>query len=220
MREAALRERFGALWTRIGGRGEPDAVVESLLQAYSEPQRVYHNVDHVRDCLARLDEAPAGSAERDLAEAALWFHDLVYVPGAADNEARSADQAIATLVGGGVPDARAREIGRLVRLTDHASPPGDPPGALVCDVDLSVLGRPPAEFAEYERRIRAEYGHVPEPLYRAGRADVLARLLARQPLYQSAYFRSRYEEPARRNLGHSLAALRPDSDADHVGGSR
>lgn len=208
MKEPGLRERFGALWNRIGGRNEPDVVVESVLQAYSEPQRVYHNVDHVRDCLARLDEALAVSPERDLAEAALWFHDLVYVPGAADNEARSADQAIATLVGGGVSGARAGEIGRLVRLTDHASRPDDPAGALVCDVDLSILGRAPAEFAEYERRIRAEYGHVPEPLYRARRAEVLARLLARQPLYQSAYFRSRYEEPARRNLEHSLAALR------------
>ncbi|HEX2220323.1 MAG TPA: hypothetical protein VHG35_16080 [Gemmatimonadales bacterium] len=208
MRNAGLRERFGALWSRIGGRNEPEPVVEAVLQAYSEPQRVYHTTDHVRDCLARLDEAPAVSPERDLAEAALWFHDLVYVPGAADNEARSADQAIAILVRGGVPEARAAEIGRLVRLTDHATPPDDPAGGLVCDVDLSILGRPPAEFAEYERRIRAEYGYVPEPLYRAGRAEVLARLLARHPLYRSAHFRSRYEEPARHNLERSLAALR------------
>ncbi len=79
-------------------------------------------------------------------------------------------------------------------------PPDDPVGCLVCDVDLSILGRPPEEFAEYERRIRAEYGQVPEPLYRTGRAALLARLLARRPLYRSEHFRDRYEATARRNL--------------------
>jgi predicted metal-dependent HD superfamily phosphohydrolase len=222
MTEAGLRERFGALWKGLGANAEPDVVADEVLQAYREPHRVYHGLDHLRDCLAQLDEAPDRPPEHALAEAALWFHDLVYVPGAADNEARSADRATAALLGGGVPEAGAREIARVIRLTDHASPAGDPLGALVCDVDLSILGRPPAEFAEYERRIRAEYRHVPEPLYRAGRAAVLTRLLGRRWLYGSTHFRSRYEEAARRNLARSLAALsRPvDSDADHVGGPR
>lgn len=221
MTDSGLRERFRALWKRLGANDQPDAVVDEVLQAYREAHRLYHGIDHLRDCLARLDEAPARPAERDLAEAALWFHDLVYVPGADDNEARSADRATAALLGGGVPEADAREIARAIRSTDHASPAGDPVGALVCDVDLSILGRPPAEFAEYERRIRAEYGDVPEPLYRAGRAAVLIRLLGRNWLYGSAHFRSLYEQAARRNLAHSLAALsRPvDSDPDHVGAS-
>jgi predicted metal-dependent HD superfamily phosphohydrolase len=83
----------------------------------------------------------------------------------------------------------------------------DPTGALVCDVDLSILGRPAEEFAEYERRIRVEYGSVPDQLYRQGRAAVLQRLLARDRLYRTAHFSDRYEAAARRNLMRSLETL-------------
>ena len=207
MRDTLLRERFGDLWSRMGAADDGGRVFDEVLRAYQEPHRHYHGMDHLRDCLEQLDTAPATGAARDLAETALWFHDAVYVPGASDNEARSAEWAARALAEAGAPEARAHEVARLVHLTDHVRPAEDPMGALVCDVDLSILGRPPAEFAEYERRIRAEYGAVPEPLYRRGRASVLAGLLAREPLYRSDHFRGRYEVAARRNLTRSVEGL-------------
>jgi len=207
MRDTLLRERFGDLWSRMGAADDGGRVFDEVLRAYQEPHRHYHGMDHLRDCLEQLDTAPATGAARDLAETALWFHDAVYVPGASDNEARSAEWAARALTDAGAPEARAHEVARLVHLTDHVRPAEDPMGALVCDVDLSILGRPPAEFAEYERRIRAEYGAVPEPLYRRGRASVLAGLLAREPLYRSDHFRALYEAAARRNLKRSMEGL-------------
>jgi predicted metal-dependent HD superfamily phosphohydrolase len=207
MSDPQLRERFGDLWRRMGAGDDGRRIFDQVLQAYGEPHRHYHGVDHLRDCLEQLDNAPATRAARDLAETALWFHDAVYVPRASDNEARSAEWAARALAQAGVPEARAQEVTRLVRLTDHARPAEDPLGALVCDVDLSILGRPPAEFAEYERRIRAEYDRVPEPFYRTGRASVLAGLLAREPLYRTEHFRALYEVAARRNLKHSMESL-------------
>jgi predicted metal-dependent HD superfamily phosphohydrolase len=208
MSDTLLRERFGDLWRRMGAADEGRRVFDDLLRAYREPHRRYHGLGHLRDCLEQLDAAPATGEARDLAETALWFHDAVYLPGAADNEALSAEWAARALVGAGAPEARAQQVARLVRLTDHARPADDPVAALVCDVDLSILGRPPEEFAEYERRIRAEYQRVPEPLYRMGRASVLAGLLAREPLYRSDHFRVLYEAVARQNLTRSLEGLR------------
>jgi predicted metal-dependent HD superfamily phosphohydrolase len=207
MMELALRERFAALWDRLGGRGDGRDAFEEVYQAWREPHRSYHGVDHLRDCLARLDEAPAAPEERDLAEAALWYHDLVHQPGRSDNEARSADRAREALDRGGVPRHRGIEVARLVRLTDHSHPARDAVGALVCDVDLSILGRPREEFEEYERRIRTEYDAVPAPLYHTGRARILQRFLARDPLFQTEHFRLMYEVQARRNLRRSLETL-------------
>jgi predicted metal-dependent HD superfamily phosphohydrolase len=207
MSDRLLRERFGRLWKRMGAVDDGRRICDQLLQAWSEPHRHYHGLEHLQDCLEQLGAAPTNGPDRDLAETALWFHDAIYLPRAQDNEARSAEWASRALIEAGVPEARAQEVSRLVRLTDHARPAGDPVGALVCDVDLSILGRSPAAFAEYERGIRAEYAWVPEPLYRTGRASVLAGLLAREPLYRSDHFRGRYEAAARRNLKGSLESL-------------
>ena len=210
MSDPLPRERFGDLWRRMGAADDGRRVFEELLRAYQEPHRRYHGADHIRDCLIQLDGAPASGDTHDLAETALWFHDAVYVPGAVDNEARSAEWAARALTEAGAPEERAHQVARLVQLTDHAQPADDPLGALVCDVDLSILGRPPEEFAEYERRIRAEYQRVPEPFYRMGRASVLAGLLAREPLYRSDHFRALYEAAARRNLTRSVESLRAE----------
>ena len=151
------------------------------LAAWAEPDRRYHDLDHLRDCLAELDRAPADGADRDRVEAALWFHDAIYDPRADDNEARSAEWARRALAELGVPSAVADDVARLVGLTRHTGPAPDPSGRLLCDIDLAILGREPEAFDAYDRRIREEYAWVPEPDFRAARIGVLTGLLARSP---------------------------------------
>jgi predicted metal-dependent HD superfamily phosphohydrolase len=207
MSPESLSDRFDRIWRRVGATDTTHEVFHDLYRAWTEPHRRYHGADHLRDCLTQLDDAPAGAVNRDLAEIALWFHDAVYLPGSPDNETRSAEWAARALLEAGGSQAKADEVARLVRLTDHTQPAEDPTGALVCDVDLSILGRPFAEFAEYERGIRAEYGSVPDQLYRLGRSAVLQRFLARDRLYRTAHFSDRYEAAARQNLLRSLETL-------------
>ncbi|MGI9041511.1 MAG: HD domain-containing protein [Gemmatimonadales bacterium] len=198
------QRRFLQLWSRLGATRQSPETFAQLSAAYGEPHRAYHTAEHIRDCLQQLDAAPSHDRERDLVETAIWFHDLVYHPGAPDNEARSAAAAGRMLADAGVSSEFVAEVGRLILLTRHLDPPADSRGRLLCDVDLSILGRAPAQFAEFERRIRAEYARVPEPEYRAGRAQVLQRFLDRRPLYVTSYFRDRYEAPARLNLQDAL----------------
>ena len=208
MSDPKLRARFGRLWRRLGA-AEDEGLADELIRAYAEPHRRYHGLDHLRDCLAQLDPVPADEKERELAETALWFHDAVFTPGRADNEARSADWAADAMLRAGMSEVGAREVARLIRATDHVQPATDTTGALVCDVDLSILGRDPPEFEEYERRIREEYRGVPDRLYREGRSAVLSRFLTRDQIYRSGYFRDRYESAARRNLLQALERLEP-----------
>jgi predicted metal-dependent HD superfamily phosphohydrolase len=203
-----LSRRFGDLLHRLGAGGETQPLADAVLAAWSEPDRRYHGLDHLRDCLAELDGAPANGADRDRVEAALWFHDAVYDPRAGDNEARSAEWARRALAELGIPPAVGDDVARLVGLTRHTDPTPDPSGRLLCDIDLAILGREPAAFDAYDRQIREEYAWVPEPDFRAARTAVLVGLLSRAPLYQTEHFRRRYEAAARANLRRTLKRLR------------
>jgi len=204
---AALRRRFADLLGRLGASADAAHLFDRLHAAYAAPDRAYHDTRHLTDCLAELDGAPDLGADRDLAEAALWFHDVVYDARSSDNEERSAAWAAQELEAAGVSPRATAEVARLIRLTRHSEPTPDPTGRLVCDIDLVVLGRDPAGFAEFERGIRKEYAWVPELVYRAGRGQVLQALLARRSIYQTDHFQRRYEAAARRNLEALIARL-------------
>ena len=199
-------ERFIALARRLGASTDPAPVAADLLSRWGEPARTYHSLRHLDDCLLQLDAAPAQNSDRDLVESALWFHDAVYDPRAGDNEGRSAELAREQLTRLGVAGGRADAVAALVLLTRHHAPPEDAEGRLVCDIDLSILGRPAYEFDRYDREIRAEYHWVPEVHYRRERAAVLREFLGREPLYLTPHFRERYQQPARTNLRRALAA--------------
>ena len=207
-----LRARFLGAARRLGAVEDAGPLADALLAAWSEPARRYHDTAHLEDCLTQLDDSAIAVAERSLLEAAIWFHDAVHEPLAPDNEERSAAWARRALGGVGVPGQTVNEVARLVLLTRHAGSPAetDLPGALMCDIDLSILGREREAFDRYERQIRAEYAAVPDAAYRAGRRRVLAALLARNPLYLTERFQARYEAAARDNLRRALARLDPE----------
>lgn len=201
-----LRATWAAL-CEITGVARHELAFQLIASAYAESHRHYHNAHHVAECLREL--APMrGLCEQPLAaSAAMLFHDYVYYPARHDNEQRSADEAMAALraIGWGQPDSDA--VRGIILATKHETAPSTTDAAIVCDIDLSILGKPAQEFDAYERAIRKEYVHVPEVAYRAGRAAVLRGLLSRASIYATDPFRVRYEMTARQNLGQSIAAL-------------
>lgn len=175
--------------------------------AYAEPARAYHTADHIRDCLAQFDLCRQIATRPNEVEAAIWFHDAVYQPGASDNEDRSASLARTSLADAGASLEVADRIAELVLATQHLSIPEEPDAALLCDVDLSILGRAPDVFNEFERRIRQEYAWVPEAQYRSGRSRILQGFLERRCIFQTDFFRERYEAPARANVARIVKEL-------------
>jgi predicted metal-dependent HD superfamily phosphohydrolase len=89
--------------------------------------------------------------------------------------------------------------------TRHQAQPEDADARLLVDIDLSILGAPAERYAEYERRIRAEYAHVPPALFETRRREILASFLAREPLYLTPSIRARLEAQARINLRQAIA---------------
>jgi predicted metal-dependent HD superfamily phosphohydrolase len=203
------RDRWDALFRDLRcGRPGP-AEFERLVRAWREPHRRHHSLAHLEACLGEFDGV-RGLAQRPAeAELALWFHDAVWAPRRDDNETRSAAWARRVLRAAVVPDAVGDRIERYIVATaeqaDGPEPEGD--AALVVDIDRAVLGSTEDDYATYAQSLRNEYRWVPGFLYRRGRRQVLERLLARPRLYATDAFRSRLEDPARRNLEQELAAL-------------
>jgi predicted metal-dependent HD superfamily phosphohydrolase len=201
------QERWLALWSRLGAQRNGTSTFANLAAAYAEPGRAYHNAEHIRDCLTELDSSRANAEHPDEVETALWFHDAVYLPGGSDNEQQSAELARTALTAAGVSDSVAGQVTTLILATQHTAPAGTADQKLICDIDLSIFGREPAIFDEFERHIRQEYAWVPEPIYRRERSRVLAGFLKRRSIYQTESFRREFEIPARANLQRLIAGL-------------
>lgn len=195
---------FLQAWRAVGARGEADACLEALRRAWREPQRHYHSLQHLSECLDLL-RAHRDSAQRpDELVLALWFHDAVYAPRAKDNEQRSADWARQALDEAGADPATTARIHALILDTAHAADPapGDP--SLLVDIDLAILGAAPERFAEYERQVRAEYAWVPGFLFRYKRRQLLRDFAKREPLYRTSALRERLQAQARSNLAQAI----------------
>jgi len=170
-------------------------------------QRAYHNATHIADCLLQLDAAGNIARNPSEVEMALWFHDAVYDSRAADNEEKSAAWAARELIAGGVGAASAALVTELVLATRHDAVAETEDAQVVADIDLSILGREPAVFDAYDQAIRTEYQWVPEWEYREARARILSGFLNRRFLYQTEYFRERYERQARKNLERTIVRI-------------
>jgi predicted metal-dependent HD superfamily phosphohydrolase len=191
-----------------GGTAHDDAITAAgadVEARWAEPHRRYHTTAHLRAVLSNVDTLAAQADDPDLVRLAAWFHDAVYDPRGADNEAASADLAVTVLTGLGVPIGNVDEVRRLVLLTaGHTATADDRNGAVLCDADLAILAAVPDAYDDYARRVRAEYAHVPDELFRVGRATVLRQLLELPALFRVM---PAWEPRARANLERELAGL-------------
>lgn len=203
-------ERWAALCQRVGLDGDSATVFAVLAAHYAEPQRHYHTVAHIAECLAWLDECAALVRDPVAVEFALWFHDAVYDPRAGDNEERSAELAAVTLRSAGADAALTAKVSALILATKTHTPCGQPDAPWLLDIDLAVLARPRAGFLDYERAIRAEYAWVPLETYCEKRAAILTHFLQRPHLYLTPHFAPRFEATARANLAFSIGELRAE----------
>ena len=185
-----------------------DAAGTALLERWREPHRRYHDVEHLAEVLAAVDDLAGDAAAADVVRLAAWFHDAVYDGRPGDDEEASAVLAESVLASIGVPADRVARVAALVRMTAaHVPAEGDADAAVLSDADLAILAAPAERYARYAAAVRAEYAHVPDDAFRAGRAAVLRGLVAAPRLYRTAAARGRWEAAARANVAAELATL-------------
>ncbi|MBI5434616.1 MAG: N-methyl-D-aspartate receptor NMDAR2C subunit [Planctomycetes bacterium] len=202
---ASWPEAWRASWAELGARAD-DALLETLVARYREPQRHYHTLQHLEECLAEFARARALAERPAEVELALWFHDAIYDVRGSDNEARSAVWARDALLDAGAARDAAERVHELVMATRHDAEPVSADARLLVDVDLAILGAPRERFEEYEAQVRAEYAWVPLFLFRTKWREILSVFLARPRIYSTESFHARLEARARENLARALDA--------------
>ena len=207
--DPALARSWARAWRGLNARGDGTAVRDQLITAWSEPQRQYHTIRHLSDCLALLELTSSLADHPSEIEIAIWFHDAVYELEAKDNEARSAEWAGRALSPAGVATESCARVHQLVMFTCHDAQPTTQDGRLLVDIDLSILGGDAERFDEYEVQVRQEYAWVPGLVFRRKRREILEGLLARPSIYGTSWFQQRFEASARSNLQRSIARLKP-----------
>ncbi len=185
-----------------------DALIPALETRYREPHRKYHTLEHIHACLNLFEQVQEDFDDADAVRLAIWFHDAVYDPKRSDNEEASANLAARELAVLNVPIATIDKVRKLIMATRHDGPPTDDDTARFIDIDLAILGADANTFDLYEQNIRSEYQHVEESAFRMGRRTILEQFLARDGIYQTELFASRFEEQAQENLARSIASLR------------
>lgn len=211
--EAGLAEALDAIGVAAARAG---AIAADLARRYSEPWRHYHTLTHLDAMFSLADRHRGLVNDPDAVALAIWYHDAIYRPRRADNEAASAalllhdcgpanrsDRPPEPPAGPSVETAH-----RLILATHHHLVPANTPdGALFLDLDLAILGSPPDQYHRYAAAIRAEFRWVPERIYRAKRVEALEGFLRRKVIFSTDPFLDR-EAPARQNLAAEIAALR------------
>jgi len=175
---------------------------------YGESGRYYHNLTHIEQVLATIDEFKQLANDYPAIQLAAWFHDIIYNTRTPDNEVQSAVHAEAVLTNLSIPAETIHKVNQMILATaKHLNPTGDPDTAILLDADLAIFGSEPADYERYAEAVRKEYGHIPEANYRLARIKVLNRFLERPQIYHTPPLHEQLEEKAKENLLEEIGRL-------------
>lgn len=193
--------RFADAW--------PD-LIGTLKTFYGEAHRAYHTWAHIEallDHFVRLEWSDEASVE-----IALFWHDAIYAPLSATNEADSATLMRQRMDGRAASTQLDRAEAIVLATATHQVPAGADPGlardcALFLDMDLSILGAPWEQFARYDHAIRQEFSAIPDHVFLPRRRTVMAGFLERPRLFLTEKFHADLDAQARRNLAQLVSSL-------------
>ena len=194
----------------------PASLRADLVHRMGEPWRGYHGMRHLAILWARHQRyARGGPLQRPriarMIAAAISYHDAILIPGAPDNEARSAAlwRRAARRLRGFTPAEIAWVAETIAATADHlATPmPGRPANGArvwVLDLDLTPIGEEPTTFVRNGRQLRAEARHLGDAAWAETQRRFLARLGAAPRVLRHGRLHAAFEARARANIRREL----------------
>ena len=205
----------------------------SIEALHATPPRAYHSWQHIQAC---LNAANTFTFDDPVSVyLAILFHDCIYIAGARDNEARSAETLqntpfkaqISPTTGSRTTPRNALQasteaekatffdaLNRAVRMihatANHSALPANASRdeKLMIDIDLGILATPPDVYNRYATQVHQEWvpAVVTAEQYQQGRAAFLRGMLTSKKIFHSKEFAAS-EEVARGNLARELDRL-------------
>ncbi len=170
--------------------------MHNLMKKYMEPHRYYHNFNHIARMfyIAKRNKIELTN-EQTLA---IFFHDVIYVPGRSDNEVKSAEYFYDWCYYNHNVDGIDGEIVGRIILDTKTELPSIEQSKIVIDLDLYDLGT--LLYATNSELIRKEFLTVyNEQQYISGRKNWIEGFLERDSIYVSD-LGIPLEQVARQNL--------------------
>lgn len=182
-----------------------DSIWNRLVDAYSQPNRFYHNLLHVEQIVSVLEQS--GCRDKEVYLAA-FFHDYVYVAGYDENESQSGAYAERSLVTMGFDPGLSVRVKTLIlhtasygmRYKQHA-------GKALFDADMSILGQDEEAYDDYSASVRKEYAMLKDREYNAARHAFLKGLQTLPSIFKLDWFKDRFEEQAQLNIANEIKFL-------------
>jgi predicted metal-dependent HD superfamily phosphohydrolase len=186
-----------------------EGTLVAIHKAYSHKKRHYHNLTHIENLLTAFHQYDTYLKDADVVLFSIYFHDSIYNVLKSDNEARSAEKAIAFLSKTNFPPFAAQKVATFINATKtHSNSPNDPDLDFFLDFDLQILGASPENYRIYTEQIRQEYSIYPDFIYNAGRKKVLMHFLDLPFIFKTEVFWEKYEDVARENLIMEMRCLK------------
>ena len=185
-----------------------EKVFQDLCNAYSHPERHYHNLKHIQQVLDVALQMQFLANNFPAIQLTAWFHDFVCNPKANDNEAKSAIYTEAILSQLQIDSATIKLVKRIILDTQTHQADADNIDSLIfLDADISILGSSKEKYKTYAAAIRQEYAWLSDAEYRLGRTKILTNFLARERVYTTEFLFNKLEKQARLNMEAEITAL-------------
>lgn len=190
-----------------------------VLDSYSEPQRYYHTLQHIGHLLWLIKHEPIISNNiQNLTHVvlAVFFHDIIYNPQSKDNEDKSSELFLSfykeaacqnldhSLVHKYIMATKTHWTNEHCKMSEHW---GTTDMHIFLDLDMAILSVEPSDYENYADKIRQEYCHHTEDVYRRRRINVLEQFLTHR-IYCCMDMHKAWEESARHNILTEIIKLK------------
>jgi predicted metal-dependent HD superfamily phosphohydrolase len=202
-------------WIELSAKYSADTkVVKKIFSeietAYTASGRHYHNLHHIASLIQLSNQYQSYLKNKDIVDFSIFYHDIVYKPSRANNEAKSAQTAEKALLELQFPKENISDVVEYIKSTkahklDGANHETDL--AWFLDFDMSILGMEWDIYVEYTRQVRQEFGIYPDFVYNPGRIKFLRETLRQPYIFNTNVFRTYFEHQARENMRREMVRL-------------